>query len=78
MQSAGEESTNTNQYLDSGEWGPTESPLHYRNGEWYLHLDFRKPETADGTDNCFTRLHKTLGKINTTSAATHISSHCYE
>jgi len=31
------------QYLDSDEWEPTESTLHYRNGEWYLHLGFRRP-----------------------------------
>jgi len=32
------------QYLDSNEWVPTESTLHYRDGEWYLHLGFRKPK----------------------------------
>lgn len=41
------------QYLDSDEWEPTESTLHYRNGDWYLHLGFRKPEqdTETMTEN---------------------------
>jgi hypothetical protein len=32
------------QYLVSDEWEPTGSTLHYRGGEWYLHLGFRKPK----------------------------------
>jgi IS605 OrfB family transposase len=41
------------QYLDTDEWGPTESTLHYRDGEWYLHLGFRKPrsDTEETTEN---------------------------
>ncbi|MUV59403.1 transposase [Halobacterium sp. CBA1126] len=42
------------QYLASDEWEPTESTLHYRNGEWYLHLGFRKPDTnatSETTEN---------------------------
>jgi IS605 OrfB family transposase len=35
------------QYLDRDEWEPTESTLHYRDGEWYLHLGFRKPKPDD-------------------------------
>jgi len=40
-------------YLDSEEWEPTESTLHYRDGEWYLHLGFRKlkESTAETTEN---------------------------
>jgi transposase len=30
------------QYLDDDEWEYTESTLHYENGEWYLHLGYRK------------------------------------
>jgi putative transposase len=30
------------QYLDDDEWEYTESTLHYRDGEWYLHLGYRK------------------------------------
>jgi putative transposase len=29
------------QYFDSDEWESTESTLHYRDGEWYLHIGFR-------------------------------------
>lgn len=40
------------QFLDSDEWEPTESTLHYRDGEWYLHLGVRKrkrdPEETTG------------------------------
>jgi len=42
------------QYLASDEWEPTESTLHYRHGEWYLHLGFRKPDTnttSETTEN---------------------------
>jgi IS605 OrfB family transposase len=41
------------QYLDSDEWEPTESTLHYRDGEWYLHLGFRKlkQDAEEGTEN---------------------------
>lgn len=35
------------QYLDRDEWEPTESTLHYRDEEWYLHLGFRKPKPDD-------------------------------
>lgn len=36
-------------YLDSDEWTPTESTLHYRDGDWFLHLGFRTP-AADDTE----------------------------
>jgi IS605 OrfB family transposase len=41
------------QYLDSDEWEPTESTLHYRDEEWYLHLGFRKPkqDAKEATEN---------------------------
>ncbi|WP_254840137.1 RNA-guided endonuclease InsQ/TnpB family protein [Natronomonas marina] len=32
------------QYLDSDEWEYTESTLHYRDGDWHLHLGYRKPK----------------------------------
>jgi transposase len=42
------------QYLDSEAWEPTESTLHHRSSEWYLHLGFRKPKQdteAETTEN---------------------------
>ena len=39
------------QYLSSTEWEPTQSTLHYRDGEWYLHLGFRKPVAEQTTEN---------------------------
>ena len=39
------------QYLSSTEWEPTQSTLHYRDGEWYLHLGFRKPVAEQMTEN---------------------------
>jgi len=39
------------QYLSSNEWELTESTLHYRDGEWYLHLGFRKPVTEQTIEN---------------------------
>lgn len=38
------------QYLGDDAWEPTESTLHYRGGEWYLHLGFRKPASDDTTE----------------------------
>jgi IS605 OrfB family transposase len=32
------------QYLNSDEWEYTESTLHYRDGDWYLHIGYRKPK----------------------------------
>lgn len=35
-------------YLTDDEWEYTESTLHYRDGEWYIHLGYRTPkEDAD-------------------------------
>ena len=31
-------------YLDSDRWEYTESTLHYRDGEWYIHLGYRMPK----------------------------------
>ena len=41
------------QYLDNDEWEYTESTLHHRDGEWYLHLGYRKekPDTEVTTQN---------------------------
>ena len=46
------------QYLNSDEWEPTESTLHYRDGEWYLHLGFRKPVETDSPSD--TTEHRTV------------------
>ena len=35
------------QYLNNDEWEYTESTLHYRDGEWYLHLGYRKEKPDD-------------------------------
>ena len=41
------------QYLDDEDWEYTESTLHYQDGEWYLHLGYRKekPENEATTQN---------------------------
>jgi IS605 OrfB family transposase len=41
------------QYLDDEDWEYTESTLHYRDGDWYLHLGYRKekPEKEATTQN---------------------------
>lgn len=64
------------QYLDSDEWEPTESTLHYRDGDWYLHLGFRKPKTADETTENGTVLGVDLGvtEIAVTSTARFFSA----
>lgn len=31
------------QFLRSAEWQPTESTVHYRDGNWFLHIGVRKP-----------------------------------
>ncbi|SEO44149.1 transposase, IS605 OrfB family, central region [Halorientalis persicus] len=65
------------QYLD-GEWEPTESTLHYRNGDWFLHLGFRKrrPETEGETTENGTVLGVDLGveQIAVTSTARFFSA----
>jgi hypothetical protein len=30
------------QYLNHEDWEYTETTLHYKDGEWYLHLGYRK------------------------------------
>jgi IS605 OrfB family transposase len=65
------------QYLDDGRWEPTESTLHYRDGEWYLHLGFRKPkQNADKTTENGTVLGVDLGvnEIAVTSTARFFSA----
>jgi putative transposase len=64
------------QYLDSDEWEPTESTLHHRDGEWYLHLGFRKPKTADEATENGTVLGVDLGvnEIAVTSTARFFSA----
>lgn len=41
------------EYLDSEEWEYTESTLHSRDGEWYIHLGYRTPkeDTESATEN---------------------------
>lgn len=65
------------QYLDSDAWEPTESTLHYRDGEWYLHLGFRTPkQDADETTENGTVLGVDLGvnEIAVTSTARFFSA----
>lgn len=54
------------QYLDNDEWSLTESRLTVRDGEYYLHLGFRKPESksAPSTAECRTVLGVDLGLDN--------------
>lgn len=35
------------QYLNDEDWEYTESTLHYKNGDWYLHLGYRKEKPED-------------------------------
>ena len=59
-------------YLDGDEREPTESTLHYRDGEWYLYLGFRKPnQNADETTENGTVLGVDIGvnEIAVTSTA---------
>ena len=43
-------------YLNNDDWEYTESTLHYRDGEWYIHLGYRTPKenietnTGNGSD----------------------------
>ena len=64
------------QYLDSDEWELTESTLHYRDGEWYLHLGFRKPKRTETTTENGTVLGVDLGvnEIAVTSTARFFSA----
>ena len=64
------------QYLDSDEWEPTESTLHYRDGEWYLHLGFRKLKSTEETTENGTVLGVDLGvnEIAVTSTARFFSA----
>jgi len=55
------------QFLSSEAWEPTQSTLHYRSGEWYLHLGFRKhkPDADEtGTTENGTVLGVDLGAEN--------------
>ena len=64
------------QYLDDDAWEPTESTLHYRDGEWYLHLGFRKPVADNTIENSNTVLGVDLGvnEIAVTSTARFFSA----
>jgi putative transposase len=65
------------QYLHSDEWEPTESTLHYRDGDWYVHLGFRKPkQDADEATENGTVLGVDLGvnEIAVTSTARFFSA----
>lgn len=48
-----EEDVHQWQYITGEEWQLTESTLHYRDGEYYLHLGYKKPapETLDTAGN---------------------------
>ncbi|WP_254611794.1 RNA-guided endonuclease InsQ/TnpB family protein [Haloterrigena gelatinilytica] len=63
------------QYLDDERWELTESTLSKRNGDWYLHLGFRKPkpESRDETkpgDEDRTVLGVDLGIVNIATTST--------
>ena len=49
------------EYLDSDEWEYTESTLHYRDGEWYIHLGYRTPKEEPDADNSTTQHGTVLG-----------------
>ncbi|RQG94467.1 RNA-guided endonuclease InsQ/TnpB family protein [Natrarchaeobius chitinivorans] len=64
------------QFLECDEWEPTESTLHYRDGNWYLHLGFRKPNSEDPKTENGTVLGVDLGvaEIAVTSTARFFSA----
>jgi len=67
------------QFLSSEAWEPSQSTLHYRSGEWYLHLGFRKhkPDADEtGTTENGTVLGVDLGvkEIAVTSTARFFSA----
>jgi IS605 OrfB family transposase len=72
-----EENGYQRQYLD-GEWEPAESTRHYRDGDWFLHLGFRKlrPDTDRETTENGTVLGVDLGveQIAVTSTARFFSA----
>ncbi|ERG96545.1 MAG: putative transposase [Haloquadratum walsbyi J07HQW2] len=65
------------QYLNDKEWEYTESTLHYRDGEWYLHLGYRKEKsdeeatTQNGTVLC---VDLGVNQIAVTSTARFVSA----
>ncbi len=38
-------------YLDSDDWEYTESTLHYRDGDWYIHLGYRTAKEDDEAES---------------------------
>lgn len=63
------------QYLDDREWELTESTLSKRDGEWYLHLGFRKPKPEPRSepstdDGDRTVLGVDLGIVNIATTST--------
>ena len=48
-------------YLDSEEWEYTESTLHYRNGDWYIHLGYRTPKEENDESEATTENGTVLG-----------------
>ncbi len=65
-------------FLNDDAWEYTESTLHYRNGDWYLHLGFRmlKVDTSESTTTNGTVLGVDLGvnQIAVTSTARFFSA----
>jgi IS605 OrfB family transposase len=65
------------QYLDDEDWEYTESTLHYRDGEWYVHLGYRKEKPEkEATAQNGTALGVDLGvnQIAVTSTARFFSA----
>nr|WP_326544640.1 transposase [Halopiger goleimassiliensis] len=64
------------EYLGNDDWEPTESTLHYRDGDWYLHLGVRKPVDVDPDSENGTVLGVDLGvsEIAVTSTARFFSA----
>ncbi|SFB82854.1 transposase, IS605 OrfB family, central region [Halobiforma haloterrestris] len=64
------------QYLEDDEWELTESTLHYRDGDWFLHLGFRTPKRTDPPIENGTVLGVDLGvaEIAVTSTAQFFSA----
>jgi len=48
------------EYLGNDKWEYTESTLHYRDGEWYIHLGYRTRKEQPDTDADSTTQHSTV------------------
>ncbi len=55
------------QYLDSDEWSVTESTLTARDGDYFLHIGFRRPKTDTERNTAETERFSGLTLVSKTS-----------